>query len=170
MTVFTVIALSILSMAALIYVVRSLYSAHIFLASQMADRFMRKMEKLHLHTFEEVSPTFELWWSEAASASVRQRVAESLELPLGIPQEVIDHLVRQRECQYRDEALHLAAHAFMEAEEQSLLNKLPSLFGIREAALKAQAAHEESLESARVALVSAGVDVDKLEKHFKPTV
>ena len=81
----------------------------------------------------------------------------------------LDSIVKLPVDHYRTAALHLAVHVNMGPKEKALLARLPKLWGIHQIACQQFEEHQAALTEERSALLSAGINIDKLEAYFLPS-
>ncbi len=134
------------------------------------------MENLHAESFEAIEAPFELWWDDGPRETAVSKLRENMQnemagnLPIAIPEEVLEHLLFATSGpiidQLRDDALHLAVHAHMKDRETALLRKLPKINGFRQHALEYRQEHEKSLDDERRQLVDFGINPVALEEFF----
>lgn len=163
------VSVTIITLAAALYVGNQLAEFMNYWRKARINRIIAAFEKIHEAAFDDVdNVSFDLYWDDVSDV-VKQHVKESNllmpeELRDIIPTEMLDHVIQPQVREARSIARHLAAHARMGNKEASFAKKLPKMH--REALTQIITDHEKDLDKQRSLLISVGVDVSALERHF----
>lgn len=142
------------------------------LRTREVSRLYDSLEKFERNLRDAIEIYFDIWWVDGGEDPVRSSIIGRLPPPEDVselmPEGIVYSLVDDSLSVYRGYALHLATHIRMGAMQRTILDMVPKRNGVRRHLVDRLAPHERELAKQRETLLAAGLNMDSLERNFRP--